>query len=61
MEELKPCPFCGIAPKYTYSEAFDNHSYGCNGVACDVNPAIQGMCDSKELAASKWNTRADNV
>ena len=63
MEELKPCPFCGVKPvinkmkRKTHSngDEYQDSKVRCNGGRCFVRPSVTGH-DHKD-ATFKWNTR----
>lgn len=59
--ELKPCPFCGDEPKYSYNDFFKRHSYGCANAMCSVNPSDNSHNNSKQEAKKIWNTRTDTI
>jgi hypothetical protein len=46
-EELKPCPFCGGAARYTYNDFYNNNSMA-QCVSCGASAFWK-----------KWNERAD--
>lgn len=64
---LKKCPFCGssdIRIKYVhnpYDPDFirDGHIYGGYHAMCQSCYATTVVCDLPEIAAGKWNLRAD--
>lgn len=57
-EALLPCPFCGDTPKYSYSDFFERHSYGCANIMCSFNPSDNSHNYTKAEAIKAWNTRA---
>ncbi|MDX1473345.1 MAG: Lar family restriction alleviation protein [Reinekea sp.] len=50
-DELKPCPFCG-------GEAGFEYDSGMVYIECDDCFATTGLFMSQDIAAKKWNTRA---
>jgi hypothetical protein len=50
-DELKPCPFCGAAPKV---ESADHFFW----VICACGARAKGTCDGESEAAAYWNRRA---
>jgi hypothetical protein len=55
-DELKPCPWCGSAPKYMYDQAYDVHCIWCPNKMCGVRPDVD-IYVSKESAVENWNQR----
>ena len=55
-DELKPCPWCGSAPKYLYNQAYDVHCIWCPNKMCGVRPDVDSYV-SKESAVENWNQR----
>ena len=63
IEELKPCPFCGCMPKYTYIQGWhgyyrDEGRLTCS--ICDVVMSANGDYSEKtayQHLAKKWNRR----
>lgn len=54
--ELKPCPFCGKAPKWNSRPASDIGQVFCASVGC-FGPKTTAL--SKVDSAHQWNTRAE--
>lgn len=52
--DLKPCPFCGAAPKVNSIKDF--HNISCQGGSC-CNP-MTGSWLTLDMAVRCWNTRA---
>ena len=69
MSELKPCPFCGQAPEYVYTEStikHDSHIVSCvdHGCICNVRPEAEVLADSDiepaeglSFVTDEWNRR----
>lgn len=57
MDEIKPCPFCGIYPQVKEWEVggIKQIKIICDGDFCHVHPSVFG---NKETMLNVWNTRA---
>ena len=59
---LKPCPFCGEAPRLREHHYFDEgtpvvtYSVCCASLECEVEPHTYEY-DRDDIAARTWNTR----
>ena len=53
MEELKPCPFCGVKPN-----VFIDHDGDCH-IRCLWCGASHVYARTEKEAAKKWNRRAE--
>lgn len=64
MLELKPCPFCGKAPRIRIAYAPD-HGTDMLVIECFTSPKIcvrpiTRWCFTEEEAAEQWNRRAND-
>ena len=64
--ELKPCPFCGCMPKYTYTQGWYGYSRDEGRLTCsicDVVMSVNGDYSEKmayQHLVKKWNRRTTN-
>ena len=65
MEELKPCPFCGVKVSLTYHSADNTYNFWHKGVnSCAAKDPIEfdgDMVKSLKEASDAWNRRANDV
>jgi len=55
MNELKPCPFCGVVPELMYSRLTQHH-VSCKFEGCLIQPETN-CCPNPNDAIAAWNTR----
>lgn len=56
--ELKRCPFCGAEAKIQTADGAHDYAVYCTNPECEA--ATRRWWESREIAAKKWNRRADN-
>lgn len=60
MEELKPCPFCGLHPSVTVRDKIPNAiRIQCTNLKCGITTYIQGY--NKEHLIKQWNRRSQST
>lgn len=59
LNDLKPCPFCGVTPKFWYEKdgGCCVRCVGCKSKMFATTPFLE----TEEEAADIWNRRADNA
>lgn len=58
MDDLLPCPWCGVAPKEVGYSVWATYCIECDNEACQVKPLTEAYTDRDEVI-SAWNARVN--
>lgn len=60
MDELKPCPFCGVAMNEINGQIFGWHKVDCFFNLLDEHEVDMDEQEIQDAFVRAWNRRADN-
>ena len=59
MDDLRPCPFCGVVPRISMLDTLYAVKYriSCDSLECSARDVVTGWHESRKIVMDDWNHR----